>query len=281
MGFDIHPEELQKVLWCPAIEDIFRETGSRIILESDEVSAQVKIVKGDLTWFRYKLRDRRFDGPEWKTTPLTDWTYGGQDDKFTLGSAVEESVYCLDPRYPLTNEFSESQSAFTKNPFEALPFENPAKENLAAWLRRWQEIFSKKKPPFPGYFAIQNIPGARKHIHESVAPFLKQRGYDYLTAVPTWWHTARICGHLGFSYQYDCDRIIMEKLNLILPSETDVFRRKSSWVVMLQFWAEVAEKAGFAAEDFVEKRFILRDESGKIMTFPLSPERNLWMLCKL
>ena len=37
---------------------------------------------------------------------------------------------------------------------------------------------------------------------------------------------------------------------------------------MLQFWAELAEKAGFIPENFeINRDFILRDNHGKLITF--------------
>ena len=44
---------IKNAIWCPALENIALFTGSSVILESDEVSVQIKVVKGDLIWFRY------------------------------------------------------------------------------------------------------------------------------------------------------------------------------------------------------------------------------------
>lgn len=280
--FCIAPEELKNAIWCPALENIALFTGSSVILESDEVSVQIKVVKGDLIWFRYKLRDRRFDGPGWKTTPLTDWTYGGADDEFKSGRAMEESVYCLDPRFPLTDRFAEKQAQFIRNPFDELPYSDPTKENLDNWLKRWKELMASAEVPFPGYFCLKNIPGARKNIHAGATELLRRKGYDYLTAVPTWWHTADICKFLGFDFQYGCDKETINRLNGKLSLFWKSDKKRLSWIVMLQFWAELAEKAGFIPENFeINRDFILRDNHGKLTTFPLSPQRNLWMTFKV
>lgn len=281
-SFCITPEELKEAIWCPILEEIVIFTGSSVILESDEVSAQVKIVWKGNVWFKYKLRDRKYDGLGWEATPLTDWTYCGAHDEFTFGRAVEESVYCLDPRYPLADQFTEKQAIFIKNPFDELPYSNTIKEDLDEWLRRWKEIMAFMEVPFPGYFCLKNIPGVRKHIHSSVVELLRQKRYGYLTAVPTWWHTADICKFLGFIFQYDCDRETISRLNgaLFLLSEPN--KKKLSWIVMLQFWAELAEKAGFIPENFeIGGDFILRNNYDKLITFPLSPQRNLWMVFKV
>ncbi|MEK9132632.1 MAG: hypothetical protein AAB606_02930 [Patescibacteria group bacterium] len=281
---NISPDEIMDVILQSEIKEVFDETKSQLLLETDEVSAQIKLIHKGRPWLRYKLRDRRFDGPGWKPSPLTDWTYGGADDKFTLGGrAVEESVYCLDPRYPLTDRFPPFEAAFITNPFEHLPFDDPQHSHLAKWVDNWLSVRMKEKlVAFPGFFLLTHIPGVRKFIHNQVIALLKQKGYDYLTAVPTWWHTARICEHLGFIFQNERDRAIMDKLNARLPSGTPRDRCNSSWVVMLQFWAELAEKNGIRPESFLpDKDLIIRDESGRIITFPLSPEKNLWMTFKL
>lgn len=279
---NITPDELRQRIWHPGIDAIFHATQSRIIQESDEVSAQIKLVNAERVWFRYKLRDRRFDGPEWKGSPLTDWTYGGADDACALGRAVEESIYCLDPRYPLTGRFTKRQAQFITNPFEELPYSNPTKDALADWFQRWQEIV-KCDAPYPGYFYLKNIPGIRRHVHETVSVLLKEKDYEYLTAVPTWWHTARICAHLGFVFQCKDDKAIIDKLNARLRFETTRQSVYSSWIVMLQFWVELANNAGFAIpEDFPEaESLVLRDERGCHLTFPLSPQRNLWLNFKI
>ena len=281
-SFCITPEELKKAIWCPVLEKMVVSTGSSVILESDDVSAQIKIVLGVRVWFKYKLRDRKFDGLGWKVTPLTDWTYGGADDEFKLGKAVEESIYCLDPRYPLSDQFTEKQATFIKNPFDELPYSNPTKENLDDWLKRWKEIMAFAEVPFPGYFCLKNIPSVRRHIHAGVIKLLRRKGYSYLTAVPTWWHTTNVCEFLGFIFQYNCDKESMKKLNDCLIPLVPFDKRKISWVVMLQFWAELAEKAGFISENFeISRDFILRDNYGKLITFPLSPQRNLWVVFKV
>lgn len=275
-------ELLQGVVVCREVKEVLEATRSEVVLENDEVSSQVKISHCGRTWLRYKLRDRRFDGPGWSPSSLTDWSYGRADDEFSLGPAVEESIYCLDPRYPLSDRFEERLAQFIANPFEALPFSDPTRTNLDGWLGKWLRIFSEESPPFPGYFALRKITGARVAIHRNAVVFLYKKGYAYLTAVPTWWHTAKICNYLGFEYQYEKDRNQIEKLDRALLATDISERRKLSWIVMLQFWAELVESVGLMPENFSGvERFILRDASRKLILFPLSPQRNLWQVYKL
>ncbi|MBU1179323.1 hypothetical protein KJ885_00070, partial [Patescibacteria group bacterium] len=201
----ITKDDLYRIVWCAEIEKIFQESKSTMILEEDSVSVQIKLLCKGRIWLRYKLRDRSFDGPNWQSSPLTDWNYGGPDDEFILGSALEESIYCLDPRYALESMFSESQAQFIANPFEELPYDCPDEEALLVWLTRWREVFALEKPPFPGYFYLKNISGVRRKIFEKAVRCLNQNGYRYFTAVPTWWHIACMYEHLGLKYQFKED----------------------------------------------------------------------------
>jgi len=61
-------------------------------------------------------------------------------------------------------------------------------------------------------------------------------------------------------------------------------RMKSSWLVMLQFWAQRVEELGEIPESLLkpnERNFVFRDKNGNIITYPLSPERNLWQILTL
>lgn len=277
-------EDLINAIWSPRLEEICNETKSEIIVEEDRSCVQIRLVSSDQTWFKYRLRDRSFDGLEWKATPLVDWQYDGVRDSFPA-SAVEESIYCLDPRYALTSVFSEEIADFIKNPFEVLPYSAPSEDNLRDWLRKWQFVFSSENILYPGYFAMKNIPWTRKKIHKNVLQVLKTADYDYLTAVPTWWHTVSIYTHLGFKFLYPADQLRIEDIGRLLTikeDDTEICRRQSSWIVMLQFWAEIVVKCGLKPEDFgVLKKHIFRDSEGKILTFPLTPKNNLWLFYKV
>ena len=288
LGFSA--EEMRQAIWSDELEEVFRNTRSQIICEEDKFSVQFRIVCGDITWMKYRLRDRSLDGPGWKPTALVDWDYSREVDKFTLGRCAEESVYCLDPRILLTDKFSIAEANFIKNPFEFLPFSNPDEGSLSRWLDKWQGVYavwrdSPEQLPFPGYFYLKNIPGVRNKIAVNVNEFLRVKGYEYISAVPTWWHTANMLRRrFGFLYQNTRDEAKIELISKRLPvGETnEVGRRRASWIVMLQFWAELAELSGFSPEEFgANPNFILRDDDSKILTFPLCPERNLWMIHEL
>jgi hypothetical protein len=277
-------EDLLKAIWSEPLEAIFLETKSSMVWEGDESCVQIRLVCNGQTWFRYRLRDRRHDGPRWKKTPLIDWNYSGDRDKFPV-LAVEESVYCLDPRYPLTSVFTPAMADFVKNPFEEIPYDKPDLDSFHTWLYWWKNIFNSENIVYPGYFLAKNIPGIRTSLHKNVLPLVKASGYSYLTAVPTWWHTASICTHLGFKYLYAEDRLKIEEIGKLLSplgDRSERTRRQMSWVVMLQFWAELVVKSGYKLEEFsVPKEYILRDSEGNILTFPLNPNKNLWLYHKV
>ncbi|MBI5140094.1 MAG: hypothetical protein HZA94_01440, partial [Candidatus Vogelbacteria bacterium] len=139
LGFSA--QELRLAIWSPQLGEVVSDTGSRLEYDEDESSVQIRVCSGDLTWMRYRLRDRSSDGPGWKRTALVDWDYSRDVDRFTLGRCVEESVYCLDPRALLTDRFSLYEASFIKNPFASLPFDVPSFCNLKEWLERWKRIY--------------------------------------------------------------------------------------------------------------------------------------------
>ncbi len=275
------PEQLRDAIWCTELEEIFLATGSEVLFEEDDASVQVKLHCQGKTWFRYRLRDRRFDGPGWRATPQIDWDYSGERDVFLLGSAVEESVYCLDPRYSVRDFFSEDIAAFIKNPFEALPFANPTRERLDGWLEQWKMVISSPHILYPGYFFARNVKNVRRQINKNICKVLGGFGYLYLTAVPTWWHVASICEYLGFSYMFEEDKVKMQRItNVLVPFQdgSERGRRRLSWIMMLQFFCELSESSGHVPENFdLDKKYILRDADGNLVTFPLTPNKNLWM----
>lgn len=288
LGFSA--QEMRLAIWSGFLGEVVADTGSQIFYDEDESSVQIRVVLGDLTWMRYRLRDRSNDGPGWTRTALIDWDYDKEVDRFSLGRCAEESVYCLDPRVPLTERFSLAEASFIRNPFDSLPFSQPSWRNLSRWLDRWKGIFDFGRHfpeylPFPGYFCLKNIPGARNRIALGVNDLLRSKGYEYISAVPTWWHTANMLGlRFGFSYQNATDGVRIDLIRRKLPfgGRTEIDRRRASWVVMLQFWAELVEQSGLKPESFqIGSEFVLRGEDGKILTFPLSPERNLWMVHRL
>ncbi|GEM_PF-5393548 len=266
-------EDIRTIVSTPELEALCAETGSQAVYETDDVSAQLTIG----TWFRYKLRDRKLDGPSWKTTPLTDWSYKHPDDTFLAGTGVEESTYWLDPRHPVTDVFDEETASFIGNPFDALPYADPNPEALQAWHKRWQEVVSHDQVVYPGFYSRKAIPELRRHILDTSKGILRQRGYQYLTAIPTWFHTAMMYEHLGFSYVYEKDAEAVAALASRLPFTSRHDRVVSSWKVMRQFWAHLAEAQGQHPEELAGDATILRDDGGKLLTYPLNMERNLWM----
>jgi len=241
LGFSA--KEMKSAIWSSGLDEIMADTGSRLLYHEDEFSVQVSATCGKLVWMRYRLRDRSTDGPGWRRTPLVDWDYDREIDRFDLGRCVEESVYCLDPRVPLGEVFSKKEAGFISNPFELLPFENPTQENLKIWLQKWKKVFLIEDTPFPGYFCLRNIKGVRSAVAVGVNYFLRSKGYEYISAVPTWWHIANML-HRQFGFEYfsadDLTKMDIIRMHLPLFSKDDRGRRKESWVVMLQFWAKLA-----------------------------------------
>ena len=70
LGFSA--EEMLCAIMSDELRAVFHESLSQAFYEEDKFSVQVKLVCGDTTWMRYRLRDRSTDGPGWKSTPLVD-----------------------------------------------------------------------------------------------------------------------------------------------------------------------------------------------------------------
>jgi hypothetical protein len=284
-------EAFEEIITQAGVVDFFRNKGNFEFFYQEDQSCclcEVRDYEGK-RWFLYRLRDRRNDGPSFTRSHLTDWNYSGQYDvPPSDGLAVERSRYQGDPSFPLTNEFSQKIAEFIKNPFEALI---ETKYDLNDWLNTWRLVFYGNGTVFPGQFSLVPFPSdISKKLFNLTAELLRICGYRYLTSVPSWWHVALSNLRQGFEFYYEEDKEIFKKLqenlrSLGFSNQEDLGRRrKSSWLVMLQFWAQKVEELGETPESFLkpnERNFVFRDKNGNIITYPLSPERNLWQILTL
>jgi len=280
-------EEFREIIIKAGVVDFFRDRGGlKFFYEEDQRCCLYK-VQDDLGngWFLYRLRDRRNDGPSFTRSLLTDWDYSKEVDiPPPDGLAVERSRYQGDPSFPLTDKFSPEMASFIRNPFDALFI-----DDLNNWLKNWRLIFYGNIIVFPGQFSLSPFPSYISYkLFVLTVNLLREKGYRYLTSVPSWWHVALSNLRQGFRFYYEEDKEIFNRLQeslrgLGLSNQEDLMTRmKSSWLVMLQFWAQKAEKMGEKPELLLEERnFIFRDRNGKIITYPLSPERNLWQILTL
>ncbi|GAB4218702.1 MAG: hypothetical protein Fur009_0930 [Candidatus Microgenomates bacterium] len=52
--------------------------------------------------------------------------------------------------------------------------------------------------------------------------------------------------------------------------------------MVFQFWAELVLNSGLNFSQFPNsEHYVLYDKNGNILTYPLRPNRNLWMTLKL
>ncbi len=286
-GINISAQELLNILTLfknGRINRMFPQSEFEFALEEDSTASAVSVFKKEdgMRWLYFKLRDRSSDGPSWNETPLTTWPYKHQDDCFNLGKAVEQSRYWGHPKKPLTDVFEPELATFIINPFDALPYNNPTRDNLETWLEEWLSVYHNPQSPFPGQFSLAKIPGLANYMLEATKVLLQQKGYDYLTSVPTWLHVALLNKSYGFKFMYPQDEKRVYQLLKKLPHRTVKERKEASWITMLQFWAQLAENVGLNPESIIDDpSFILRDEDGKILTYPLTPNRNLWQILKV
>lgn len=268
-------EEVFSIITMPEIEHICRERGEEPVLTHDQTAIEIKIGN----WFYYKLRDRRFDGPQWKATKLTSWPYNQSCD-IAPENSIEESTYWLNPAFGLEERFAAPVCDFIRDPFAALPFENPTRENLMRWSFLYSDVVSNIKFVYPGFFFIQNIPKLRATIFQRSKEVLKNAGYTHLSAVPTWFHTAGMYEHLGFTFQDATDQHQFEKLKDALQ-QTFQHPIRQSWQVVYQFWAQLVEQSGYNPEKLGYPNPVVRDGDAHLLLYPLSPTHNVWMNYKL
>jgi len=279
----IDPEHIKSIiLGIPRIKETFNHGMFDIVTAGDEQTAQVTI--GDHRsdqWVLYKLRDRSTDGPGWQESHLSRWPNRHPDDVFTYGKAVEESKYFADPHHPLDERFTDEEARFIENPFEAIPFDNPTMENVKSWYDMMNQILRDPDAPYPGYHCAKSLGGLSKPVLERTIKHVKDFGYDYVTAVPTWFHVAQqYTGSLGFDYVHLQDKERVTEISDRLPQTTTRQKVVASWVVVSQFVHEVVEQQGGKAEEIVDPRIVLRRPDNGILAFPLTPERNLWVARK-
>ena len=275
-------EELFLDTYKPLVENTFPEDRFTYHLLSDDQAIQLTICDERRRWFEFKLRDRSHDGENWKPTPLCTWPNNHPDDAFSKVPAVEQSKYWQDPNYPLTLLYPEKTAKFIENPFDSLPFENPTLPILLEWQRTWDEVTQTTPCLYPGSFSLKKIPRFSNQIMENTLNLLQKTGYSYLTSVPTWFHVAQHnTSHFGFEYMYPDDQKKVEQIANLLPQNNSVERAQASWIVMLQFWNELMEQNNHQPEDYIDSRYILRDNDGQLITYPLRPERNLWLIKKV
>lgn len=266
--------DLLRIVDTQAIRDIYLSNGFEMVFDEDEQNVQIDIRGDDRSWFFFKLRDRSTDGCDWKQTRLSNWHHQREEDAFMKGRAVEQSRYWGDPEYPLTEKFDKEIAEYIINPFAELPYGDPWTKNMLTWLTKWQEVVSYHPDiPYPGQFSRKTVKGLARHINDQTLAVLKEKGYDYNTSIPTWLHVAQINRHFGFDFTYPEDKKQIEALERQLPDDPKL----ASWITVLQFWNELAEKIGMLPEEFITPEAVIRDDRLRIVTYPLTPQRNLWM----
>ncbi len=233
------------------------------------------------TWFLFRLRDRSKDGPGWQPTDLSTWHYNHPDDKFPKsGLAVERTTYLGDPNNPLIPEFDKTTANFITDSFKLLPSEVPTEENLLVWLKLFVKVYSDQRI-YPGYFSLSQPPGLIKRLFERIERLLKEKGIKWLTIIPTWWYILKMNLQHGFEFTYQSDQEKYQKLKEALERQGFYQdKRLSSWVCVLQFWADLAEKNNSNPEELLEQlnlnsNLILRDEERKYYYISINTRKKL------
>lgn len=242
----------------------------------DETAVQVDLVNQDRWWLRFKVRDRLFDGtPSYTPTKLTEWDYGKPEDQFTLGRAVETSSYWGHPGHPTTNYMRNELAQFVKNPFDAVPFDDPNPVKIANWHRLFEELQQVEDYPYPGKFTMQSLPGVWQYSQSEGSAIMRKLGYEYRTSNPTWYHISTLNDKYGFAYTDPADKTQIDKLKTLVSPDY----KEASWQVVTQYVNKLTEENGLVPEEFTDT--VLRDEKGNIITYPFTPEHTYWRHKKL
>lgn len=274
--------EMIKAVTSPEVEEILLQSHSKSFCYVDPTAIEIRfITDAGKIWLRYKLRGRVHDGTNiFQESTLTNYDYSGQINYVgnLMGKVIEESTYWTDPRYEVKEVTEDSEiSRFILNPFEML-FSRSSEE----WISNFAKIMNYAEPPRPGSLGLFRINGLRKYVYEKSREMLRGKGYSYITAVPTWYHVVMMYEHLGFHYAFTSDKTNLNVLNRHLKSRGfDVRNPKSSWVVMLQFWADKLIKEGIDPRKHYNEDLLFFSNMNQIITYKLSPKRNVWMISNI
>ncbi len=231
-------------------------------------------------WLKFKLRDRAHDGPDWKSSNLNTWPNMHRDDKLRRWTkAIEESTYWMDPEHSIEEKKGKTYADFVENPYEELPWEHPSERNLKEWLGKFTNVVNSGHNVFPGFYSFKPLPAqTRTDILSGTQSLLAGQGYDYLSRVPTWFHVymSDTRKH-GFKPTHKADKLQIDELIDELKAVSPGDRALSSWLVVLQFFNQLVEDQGGVPEKYVGDKNVFRTHDGKIITYPLSRERNLWV----
>ena len=281
-------DQLTAALNHPLIEEVLREVPSSIHLGDDNTAAalEIRTLETGRKWFQLKLRDHELDGPNWKATSLSTWQCKSPVDIWAK-KAVERSRYILDPRYPLENDLIDPELVqYVKNPWEHIPYEDPTPEKINSWLDKWKTVVQRNQPIYPGSFYTKHINEYGNFVHQFSVDMLRNLGYEQLTSNPTWYHIAKLNEKRGYSYKERADSEAMAKMDLALSGLSNLDMARRSWVCTAQYMYQLIEENGQSPEHItqlhgIDQSTVLRDTSGRIITYPLFPNKNLWQILPL
>ena len=245
----------------------------------------------------------------------TAWYYSSDIDKQPPGrKSVEFSIVSSDPKKKISNLLLNKQASlpvnaehlasFIDDPFAYIPFDKPTQKNINKWWTLWWHIVQRglrdKSIPYPGQVSQAGFSGFFKHVLQESKHLLSSLGYTHLSGVPTWYYVWNLNLKNGFmpenSAQHDEALDFFNKMySLPLPDgrrlnsdEVDYKSGLYSWVAVAPFMLQLAPdiKPKLEIDDkynnnnfdslynSMKEKFI--DKNGKVHTYPLAPDRNLW-----
>lgn len=245
---------------------------------------------------------------------LTGWGYSNPSDQLPPQTkAVELSFYSGNPNFGVQKFWEDvrvpdsmSLTNFTVNPFDELP-NQPDPEKIDQWLGNFRYILNGLIEidyrngihlPFPGQYATRSINGGVvKNFERSIEPLLKAAGFTHTSLVPTWPHIWR--QHLlesDFRPHNAADADAVDALfqaigeidlqGVRVSSLPDRLKFKmESWVAQASVMARRLEEFGFIPEEHFDRfglaDLVLRNSDRSLVSWPLKPGYNIWLMKEL
>lgn len=272
-----------------------------------------------------------FDGIPITSTPersqwlgAVDWHYSGEFDKVDPNlQAVELSVVSSDPDINVRDLLVQKQlrsererlwvdphslANFIDDPFAQLPEGDPPSESeMNNWYLHWWQVTNRilrgKPVALPGQTSLKAFEGFLEHVTVQSEQYIKELGYNTLSAVPTWEYVRQKFQRLGFTPDNTIQHQQAEKFtaileNMQLPHLTrrddnfrtrDFVNRKAliSWLAILPFAIQKSpnfsptlpinsnHEKGFR-NVFQAVKDAVSTNDGTVLTYPLAPGNNLW-----
>lgn len=194
-----------------------------IFIDRDENTVSINAFTGEKEIVHFKVRDRRFDGPQDYRSPLQAWPYNSEHD-IVKHSTVELSTYSRDPgKYINDMELL----PFLHEPFDFI-FDDPN-----TFVRLWNRAFHTGY--YPGQHALPLKDAAWFFVEKSKRRF-NNLGYETALS-PSHYNVVHSALRWGYMFQSSWQRAEFNELERVLSDfslDETISSQQKSWIVILQ-----------------------------------------------